>query len=345
MKIACPRCGTAYEVDPGRFGGRWRAVQCSACNYRWSQPPDPSAAVAPGPENAGRISVGASALQQSRAAQGDGDSPGGDFVAKPGGGEPGPEAPPEPGSEEGGGGSPATEMPPELPALSGTADREASGSTAEGRRAGPETSPGPLLAEEAPVMQVLRQQGGQDAPVGPQASDDDPATEDTPASPTGLHRPLWRRLPRGPGLVAAIVAMAAAVVLAALLIALRGPILAALPASAGFYASFGLLPDPLGAGLEIRDVSTARAREGSGDVLTVSGVVANVIDAPADVPFLRVSLYDAGDRQLQAIDLPGPRASLKPAEAVGFDVRISDLQPGTRRVRVGFTAPPGPAQR
>lgn len=49
-----------------------------------------------------------------------------------------------------------------------------------------------------------------------------------------------------PGLAAAIVAMATAVVLAALLIALRGPILAALPASAGFYAGFGLLPDPLG---------------------------------------------------------------------------------------------------
>lgn len=195
------------------------------------------------------------------------------------------------------------------------------------------------------MQQTLRQQGMRDAPAGPQAVADS-ATEATAAAATGrLHRPVWRRLPRGCGPVAAIVAMATAVALAALLVVLRGPILAVLPASAGFYASFGLLPDPLGAGLEIRDVSTTRTREGSAEVLTVSGVVASVIDAPADVPYLRVSLYDAGDRQLQAVDLPGPRASLQPAEAVGFDVRISDLQPETRRIRVGFIAPPDPAQR
>ncbi|MFO1119981.1 MAG: hypothetical protein U1E38_07790 [Rhodospirillales bacterium] len=241
----------------------------------------------------------------------------------------------------------ATEKPADMPALSPGKVAEESGSVGERRNAVPEASSDALL-EPAPAQQTLRQPqapDAQDEPDGTQAAEET-AGEDIPAAVSGrLQRPAWRRLPRGSGLVAVIWAMATTVALAALLIALRGPILAVMPASAGFYASFGLLPDPLGAGLEIRDVSTNRAREGSAEVLTVRGVIANVIDARADVPFLRVSLYDAGDRQLQAVDLPGPRDSLKPAEAVGFDVRISDLQPGTRRVRVGFTAPPGPVQQ
>lgn len=226
------------------------------------------------------------------------------------------------------------------------AEGEEAGSVGESRSAVPETSAGPPLPEPAPVQQMLRQPDAPDAHEAqgrPQAPEET-ASEDPAAASGRLQRPVWRRL-RGSGLVAVIAALATAVALAALLVALRGPILAIMPASAGFYATFGLLPDPLGAGLEIRDVSTTRAREGSAEVLTVSGVIANVIDARADVPFLRVSLYDAGDRQLQAVDLPGPRVSLKPAESVGFDVRISDLQPATRRVRVGFTAPPDPDRR
>lgn len=346
MMIACPRCGTAYEVDLGRFGGRRRIVQCSACDYRWSQPPEPSPAVATNPQDEGCEAARASAPGASPAVEDVGDSPGGDFVVDRGAADPVPEAPPQQAAEAGSGASPGTKTPIAPPAsCAGETEPEAAASPAEGEAARADALAGSRSPDEAPVQQTLRQQGDREAPAGPQAAAD-ATTANVPNAETGrVHRPRWRRLPRRSGLVAAIVALATAIAFVALLIVLRGPILAVLPASAGFYASFGLLPDLLGAGLEIRDVSTTRTREGSGEVLTVSGVVANVIDAAADVPYLRVSLYDAGDRQLQVVDLPGPRASLQPAEAVGFDVRISDLQPETRRIRVGFIAPPDPAQR
>ena len=39
MIIACPRCEASYAVDLAAFGAHARLVQCSACDFRWSQAP------------------------------------------------------------------------------------------------------------------------------------------------------------------------------------------------------------------------------------------------------------------------------------------------------------------
>ena len=39
MIIACPRCEASYAVDLAAFGAHARLVECSACNFRWSQAP------------------------------------------------------------------------------------------------------------------------------------------------------------------------------------------------------------------------------------------------------------------------------------------------------------------
>ena len=229
--------------------------------------------------------------------------------------------------------------------VAGAAAAVASANSSANQSSTQQALPDQLSPDPVPAYQALSQQGSLDAPSEAGAQDVSPIEDAPAAAAARARRPLWLRLPDSSGLIATIVAMATVIALAALLIGLRGPILAALPASAGFYGIFGLLPDPLGAGLEIRDVASARAREGSTDVLTVSGVVANITGGPADVPSIRVSLYDAGDRELQFVDLPSTRTSLASAETMNFDVQIPDPQPGARRVRVGFTAPPDPSRR
>jgi predicted Zn finger-like uncharacterized protein len=168
-----------------------------------------------------------------------------------------------------------------------------------------------------------------DSPISD--GDDDTVETQAPAE-----RPNRRRPPSAP-VAAGIAAVATAIALLSLLVLLRGPMIDLLPRSAGFYAVLGLLPDPLGAGLEIRDISSARGRDGGGDVLTVTGVVANTADEPAPLPMLRVSLYDAEDNEVQSITVPGERDMLAAGEALNFDARIPDPRPEARRVRVGFT--------
>jgi predicted Zn finger-like uncharacterized protein len=101
---------------------------------------------------------------------------------------------------------------------------------------------------------------------------DPPPTDAPPAEPP---RPHLRR--GGRILVAATAAAATALALTALLILLRGPVLSAMPEAAKLYGLVGLAPDPLGQGLQIREIASARERVAGQDVLKVTGMVANVV--------------------------------------------------------------------
>jgi predicted Zn finger-like uncharacterized protein len=183
-------------------------------------------------------------------------------------------------------------------------------------------------------------------PIEPTPSELEMTVEN--ATPPEADPPLRRfrrfdsKLPSSPMFVAGIAATATVIALLSLLVLLRGPMIELLPQSAGFYGRLGLLPDPLGAGLEIRDIASARERDNAGDVLTVTGVVANVADEPAPLPMLRVSLYDADDNELQSVTVANLRDMLAAGEALSFDARIPDPRPEAKRVRVGFTPAAAP---
>jgi hypothetical protein len=139
--------------------------------------------------------------------------------------------------------------------------------------------------------------------------------------------------------VAGIAGTATLCALGALAIALREPVVSVLPGVAGVYAAVGLAPDPIGDGLEIRDVASTRERQGGEDVLTVRGIVTNVAGSVQALPPLRVSLWNASDEEVQFVTVSHGSGRLAPGERVDFEARILEPKPEARILRVGFTQP------
>lgn len=142
--------------------------------------------------------------------------------------------------------------------------------------------------------------------------------------------------------VALFTSVATICVLSALLVLLRMPIMARLPATTGVYDVFGLAPDPLGEGLQIRDVASARERKGSKESITITGAVVNTASMREPVPYLRVSLWDDSDSELRFLLVQPGVAMLAPGESWIFTASLDEPPAGARRVRVGFTEPTTP---
>lgn len=333
--IACPRCGIAYAVEPARFGRRPRIVQCSGCRYRWTQAPE--SASQPVAEQA---STGTNHREPA--------------------GRPGPEAWREALDDADSAGSPAEDSaedtPPAVadpPVVAETAAVEvAAGLVADADAAPPPAAeatapddPLPALTADATAAELRLE-----PPAQPDASSPPPGTAPVAAPPgaaaAGRRSPIrLPHLPGGPIAVAALSAAAVVLILASLLILLRAPILAALPASAGFYAMLGLLPAVAGAGLEIRDVAVRRSSDGGADVLIVSGTIANVAATPVALPILRATLYDDAGETVRTADRADESAALGEGETMSFEIRIADPPPDARRVGVTFIPRPDPPVR
>jgi predicted Zn finger-like uncharacterized protein len=189
---------------------------------------------------------------------------------------------------------------------------------------GEEEHPKPSEAADPPALSPDKAAGG-----------DAPPTEASPAKAAG---PQLRRGSRI--LIAAMAAAATALSLAALLILLRGPVLSTVPEAGKLYALVGLAPDPLGQGLEIREIASARDRVGGQDVLKVTGMVANVVQSREPLPILRITLFDTADQELQWVTIPPALESLDPGQTLPFEVEIPAASPEARLLRVGFVAAP-----
>ena len=301
MIIACPRCEASYAVDAAVFGPRNRVVQCSACAFRWSQRP-----------------------HEARKADRGEESP----FASPNAGLDDPADRLQPIREAESMGPEAPVAEPALP----MAAEEAPSAPASAVAAAAATDTVDSLPE-GQVRYALQEQA---TPPSPQSADELEAagasTGDAPRAKQPDHR-------FGRALVAGMAALGTIVTLAAVLILLREPIVSALPDAAGIYRLIGLAPDPLGHGLEIREVTSTRERVGGEDVLSVTGIVANVSGQRELLPPLRVSLYDPGDEELQFITVPHTQESLDAGETVAFHATIPGSCPEARRLRVGFASP------
>ena len=236
MIIACPRCEASYAVDAAEFGPRNRVVRCSACDFRWSQRPHEA-----GEGNAGEGSSSA--------------SPNADVADAPDRLQPIREAEP---------------MGPEAPVSESAlpiAAEEAPSAPAPAADAATAADAAGLLLD-GQVRYSLQEQP---SPPPAQGADDaeaaGTATGDAPEQPDQRF---------GRALVAGMAALGTIITLAAVLVLLRQPIVSVLPGAAWVYGLIGLAPDPLGHGLEIREVASTRERVGGADVLSVTGIVANV---------------------------------------------------------------------
>jgi hypothetical protein len=137
------------------------------------------------------------------------------------------------------------------------------------------------------------------------------------------------------GLIAALVVGATMIAVAALILA-REPIVAAIPGAAKIYAMVGLAGEELGAGLDIRDVSSTREPTGKNETLVIAGVIANTSNGSKDVPLVRVALFDADNEELQFVTAAPDRRALPPGETVDFTVRLENPAVTARRIKVTF---------
>ena len=338
MIIACPRCGTSYEVRDDLFGGQGRSVQCSACACRWRQPPSQLTArerelESVGPDQAeARTFVPQETREQPERWPPRDDLPiGAPAALPPQEPERAHEKPPAAPEEE----TPAPAQPETAaPAANETSQPEAAAPgmpEADPLRADLAETVEPHPAAAAPLDQEAT---GRTEAV---ASRRRKAGRTTSAPARGLHTRAVEII-RRPPVTAATAALATFFTLSALLIVLRAPIVSALPSAAGVYGLFGLAADPLGAGLEIREIESARELHGGEDVLRVMGVVANVTDSAQSLPSIRVSLFNDKDEELQFTTLAQQNKNLAPGEVLSFDAKIIEPRPEARRIRVGFVA-------
>ncbi|HWB48976.1 MAG TPA: DUF3426 domain-containing protein [Stellaceae bacterium] len=160
------------------------------------------------------------------------------------------------------------------------------------------------------------------------AAPDEPAATPRPAitAPTSP-----RRRHTGLGWVGLILLIGAIVVAAILG---REQIVALWPQAAPFYELVGLKPQPLGAGLDIANITSTRNADG----LIVEGDVSNKVGMPRAVPHLRVALRDANQKELVFKIIDPPRERLLPGETSHFVVAFMPAPDGAVGVVVTFAA-------
>jgi predicted Zn finger-like uncharacterized protein len=114
----------------------------------------------------------------------------------------------------------------------------------------------------------------------------------------------------------------------------RDQIVARVPQAAQFYELVGLKTQPLGAGLDIANVSSTRNADG----LIVEGDITNKIGATRAVPPLRVALRDANKHELIFKIIDPPRERLLPGETSHFVVGFLPAPDAAIGVVVTFAA-------
>lgn len=319
MIITCPRCSTRYVIDPAVLVPNGRAVGCSNCGHHWTQTlPAPEDAAPPAeavPESLSEAPPDAEAdVEIQSVVEADQE-----IERQP------------PAMEESAAGTPdaAALEPAGAPAAFAETDHQ----TSDPEPPGPEK-------EEEPEARADMPADTEKAPPVVAEPEPIPAALREGKSPAERGRQNQKKKP-SVAMLAGLGALAALIVIAVVLVVARGPIVSAIPGTAGLYRGVGLLGDELGAGLEIRDVRSARQRDGANEVLTIEGIVANVTDRPLDLPMVRVSLSDADGEELQFVTVPPELPALPPGETVSFEARISNPSAVVRRVKVKFAPPDG----
>jgi predicted Zn finger-like uncharacterized protein len=114
----------------------------------------------------------------------------------------------------------------------------------------------------------------------------------------------------------------------------RDQIMAMWPRTAPLYEKVGLKNEPLGAGLDIGNVTSTRNADG----LIVEGDITNRVGTPRGVPHLRVALRDAEHRELVFKIVEPPRERLLPGETSHFTVGFLPAPDAASGVVVTFAA-------
>jgi predicted Zn finger-like uncharacterized protein len=117
----------------------------------------------------------------------------------------------------------------------------------------------------------------------------------------------------------------------------RNEIVAAWPPTARLFDALGVPANSnLGAGIELRNVTSARQEEDGAPVLLIQGEVANASTAVRSVPKMRGSLREQG-REIQSWTFQAAQSRLLPGEAASFVTRFKNPAPQATDLTITFT--------
>jgi hypothetical protein len=154
--------------------------------------------------------------------------------------------------------------------------------------------------------------------------------------PPGSNLPAITRQPRQPrraGWLALLVLIAIVIVAA---IAGRQRVVQLYPPAAGYYAQIGLPVEPLGAGFDLRNVTSKRETDGDVTVLVISGEVANISRESKTVPLLQGTLHDAHDHVVQQWTFPAKQTQLDAGAVTSFETRLRNPPAEATGLTIGF---------
>jgi len=120
------------------------------------------------------------------------------------------------------------------------------------------------------------------------------------------------------------------------MVVLRDGIVAAWPPSAKLYDMVGLPIETVGAGLELRNVSSTRKEDGP-PAIVVEGTVANVSNRPREVPRLKAVVRSAAHQDLKNWTFTPGVLVLLPGETANFRAELADPPRGATDLAITFT--------
>ena len=342
MIITCPNCATHYNLAPASIGGAGKNVRCANCGTRWHQtntsPPQAAPqmaapqAVAPAFDATAMMAEMKAQLLQEMQTKFDelaasAPPPAPDPVPVP---EPEPE--PEPEYEEHPIEEPEPEPEPE------PEEEELLSQDELDNMFGEDTDPEPvdsLVDEDDAEGDFIDVDDIPDPePIpGSLLSSDDYEDEDEDDEDEGGSMRL---------IIVIVVLLGLFGGLFGGLFFARDTVMEMLPASKGVYKMIGLAA-PLGDGLDIRGVRSARGLEGDVDVLNINGVIANISEEPRAVPMIRVSLFNSEDEEVQFQMVNPEKQELPPGDTLRFKASIMDPAATARRLEVTFNEAEGDA--
>jgi predicted Zn finger-like uncharacterized protein len=130
------------------------------------------------------------------------------------------------------------------------------------------------------------------------------------------------------------VALAAALAVAVSAVALRAPLVAAVPSLGGLFAAAGLEVNL--AGLEFRAVTAERRIERGAPILEVEAEIANVAGGEMKVPAVRLVVRREGRQEVYSWLVEPARASLAAGETITFRSRLAMPPGGGQDVELRF---------
>lgn len=117
----------------------------------------------------------------------------------------------------------------------------------------------------------------------------------------------------------------------------RNDVVALWPPAAKMYDLVGLSLELPGAGLELRDVTSANREDGA-PAIVVEGTVANVSGQPRGVPRLKAVARSAANQDLKNWTFTPSVPVLMPGETVNFKAELPDPPRGGTSLSITFTA-------